>query len=67
MIKRRRRFKQTTTLQQRLTAFARETRERASGLSAGPERQDLLRRADRADNTARLDEYLSSVGLQSPK
>jgi hypothetical protein len=65
-MKKRRRFKQTTTLKQRLMAFAEEVREQASTLPPGPEREDLLKRASRADTAAHIDEWVNSSGLQSP-
>ena len=67
MIKRRRRFKQTTSLHERLIAFAHETREKASSLPAGRERQDLLKRAGQADTAAHLEEWISTHELQPPK
>lgn len=65
-MKKRRRFKQTTTLKERLVAFAEEVREKASMLPPGPEREDLLKRASRADTAAHIDEWVNSSGLQSP-
>ena len=65
-MKKRRRFKQTTTLKERLMAFAEDVREQASGLPPGPEREDLLKRASRADTAAHIDEWVNSSGLQSP-
>lgn len=66
MKKKRRRFKQTASLQERLMAFAEDVREQASTLPPGPEREDLLKRARRADTAAHIDEWASSNGLQSP-
>lgn len=63
----RRRIKQTLSLQDRLAAFAREARERASNLPAGLMRDDMLRRARQADTAAHLDEWINSPGLQPPK
>ena len=65
-MKKRRRFKQTTPLKERLMAFAEEVRERASSLPPGPEREDLLKRASRAYTAAHIDEWINSSGLQSP-
>jgi hypothetical protein len=65
-MKKRRRFKQTTTLKERLMAFAEEVREQASMLPPGPEKDDLLKRASRADTAAHIDEWVNSSGLQSP-
>jgi hypothetical protein len=66
-MQRRRRFNQTTSLRDRLAAFAEEVREKASSLKPGPERDALLQRASQADTAARLDEWVSSPGLQPPK
>jgi len=63
----RRRFKQTTSLKDRLTSFAEEIREKASHLRSGPEQDDLLKRARRADTAAHIDEWANSPGLQPPK
>ena len=67
MIKRRRRVKQTTSLHERLIAFAHEAREKASSLPAGHEKQDLLKKAGQADTAVRLEEWISSPGSQPPK
>ncbi len=65
-MKKRRRFKQTIPLKERLLAFAEQVREQASSLPPGPEREDLLKRASRADTAAHIDEWVNSSGLQSP-
>jgi hypothetical protein len=58
-------FKQLT-LQDRLSAWAKKTREEASELKPGPFRDELLQKADQADSAAQLDAWLSSSGLQPP-
>jgi hypothetical protein len=63
----RRRFKQAIPLQDRLAAFAKEVRDKASHLAPGQEKDDLLRRADQADTAAHLDEWVNSPGLRGPK
>jgi hypothetical protein len=64
----RRRFKPTTdSLKDRLTAFSKESRKKASLLPPGIERQDLIRKARQADMAASLDEWLNSPSLQPPK
>lgn len=63
----RRRFNQETPLQDRLAMFAQEMREKAEQLKPGPERDDLLRRARRADTSMHLDDWAKSPGLQPPK
>jgi hypothetical protein len=55
---RRRRFKQTESLEVRLGQFARDMRDRAKKKSPGPERNELLTRAYNADQAADLDRQL---------
>jgi hypothetical protein len=62
----RRRFKQNTTLNERLIAFADEAREKAK-TTVGPKREALIKKARRADTAAHLDEWVNSPGLQPPK
>jgi hypothetical protein len=63
MLKRR----QSESIKDRLTAFAEETREKASVLLPGLEQQDMLRKARQAETAAHMDEWLNSPGLKSPK
>jgi hypothetical protein len=63
----RRRFKQQLSLQDRLTAWAKEVREQAATLPHGPERDALLKKASQADAASRLDDWANSPGLQPPK
>jgi hypothetical protein len=60
----RRRFKQTDSLQVRLAAFAEDARAEAAKLPPGIERDDMLRKASQADAAAHLDEWANSPGLQ---
>ena len=64
---RRRRFKQTTSLKDRLTAFANEVREQAEQLAPGLERDEIMKKARQADIAAHIDEWANSSGLQPPK
>ncbi len=66
-MQRRRRFKQQSSLQERLSAFAKGVRKEAEALPPGPEREAQLKRASRADVAAHLDEWANSSGLQRPK
>lgn len=59
MVKRRRRFKQTTTLAQRLTQEASRLRERARSLSPGPEQAQLWRKVRQAETALRIDAWLA--------
>ena len=63
----RRRFKQTTSLKDRLASFADEVREKARQLRPGPEEDALLKKARQADTASHLDEWANSPGLQPPK
>ena len=66
-MQRRRRFKQTLSLQDRLAAWADEIRKQAASLPSGPERDALLKKAGQADVASHLDSWANSAGLQLPK
>ena len=66
-MQKRRRFKQTDALEDRLADEAARLRREALGTPAGVERERLIRRARQADTAARMSEWLRSSGLQSPK
>jgi hypothetical protein len=66
MVKRRRRFKQTTTLAQRLTEQASSLRDRATMLSPGQEQSLLWRKIHQAETALRIDEWLSAPGSTLP-
>jgi hypothetical protein len=63
----RRRFKQIQSLEARLSEEAKRLREEAKLLPPGVEREELIRKARRAETTAHLSEWLNSSGLQPPK
>jgi hypothetical protein len=63
----RRRFKQTQSLEARLSEEAKRLREEAKRLPPGAERDELIHKARRAETTAHLSEWLNSPGLQPPK
>ncbi|WP_249140735.1 hypothetical protein [Bradyrhizobium liaoningense] len=63
----RRRFKQTTSLEERLAEEARHLREEAELLPHGPVRDAALRRAREAETGAHISDWLRSPGLQPPK
>jgi hypothetical protein len=63
----RRRFKQTTSLEDRLLMDARRKRERACRLPPGTERDTLLERARQDETIANVSEWITSPGLQTPK
>jgi hypothetical protein len=55
---RRRRFKQTDSLEERLAKFARDMRDRARKEPPGSERNELLKRAYSADQAVEIDRQL---------
>lgn len=67
MIFRRRRFKQTDILKDRLVAEAIRLREEAKTMKPGTARKQRLRRARQCDTGAQMSEWLRSPGLQPPK
>ena len=60
MAKKRRRFKQTTTLAERLTAQAGRLRGRARNLPPGTEQIELLRKIRQTETALRIDAWLAS-------
>jgi hypothetical protein len=62
----RRRFKQTQSLNDRLIAFARDAAKRASELPPGPAHDDLLRKARQAETASHIEQWVNSPGLQPP-
>jgi hypothetical protein len=63
----RRRFKQTVSLEERLAEEARCLREEAELLPHGPARDDAIRRARQAETGSHMSEWLRSPGLQPPE
>jgi hypothetical protein len=64
---RRNRVKQTNPLKERLVQEAQRLRDEAKGMPPGVEREALIRKARHAEAAAKMDEWLTSPGLQSPK
>jgi hypothetical protein len=62
----RRRFKQTRSLEERLSEEAERLKEEAKKLPPGADREILLRKARQADIGAHLSEWLTSPGLRPP-
>jgi hypothetical protein len=63
----RRRVKQTKSLKDHLASFAKEALDKAQHLPSGTERDELLKKARRADTASHIDEWANSPGLQPPK
>lgn len=66
-MQRRRRFKQTQSLETRLAEAAKRLREEARKLPPGSEQADLLRKAREDEMVAQMAGWISSPGLQPPK
>ena len=66
-MQKRRRFKQSDLLEERLTQEAIRLREEARTMKPGAARDDLLRKARQAETGAHMSEWLRSPGLQPPK
>ncbi|WP_291630216.1 hypothetical protein [Bradyrhizobium sp.] len=63
----RRRFKQTTSLEERLAEQAQRLRQEATSLPPGIERERAIRKARQAETGAHISEWLNSPGLQPPR
>ena len=63
----RRRFKQTVVLEERLGQEAQRLREEAKRLPHGAEREILLRKARQAETGSHISDWLRSPGLQPPE
>jgi hypothetical protein len=55
------------TFKERLAEQKVRLEKRASQLDPGPERDDLLKKAQEIDTAAHIDEWLNSAGLQAPR
>jgi len=66
MTSRRRRFKQETTLQDRIIEWAKKVRAQAAELPPGPERDELLKKVRRTETAIHLEDFANSPGLQPP-
>ena len=62
----RRRFKQTDSLEQRLSDEAQRLRKKAESLRPGAVRDELIRKAQQAEVGAHMSEWLRSPGLRNP-
>lgn len=66
-MQKRRRFKQSQSLEERLAEEAKRLREQAKLLPHGAVREAALRRARQAETGSHMSEWLRSPGLQAPK
>ncbi len=63
----RRRFKQIQSLEERLAEEAKRLREEAKLLPPGAVRDEMVRKARRAETGSHLTEWLMSPGLRPPE
>ena len=66
-MQKRRRFKQSKSLKERLVEEAASCRAQAKLLQPGAVREALIRKARQADTAAHIDEWLRSPDLQPPE
>lgn len=66
-VMKRRHFKQTEILEERLAEQAKRLREEAKGMPHGIARERLMRLARQAETGAQISEWLRSPGLQPPR
>jgi hypothetical protein len=64
---RRSRFEQVIPLKDRLSAFIQAMRERAALVPPGPERDEILKKAKRAEGARDMEDWANSSELQPPK
>jgi uncharacterized protein YkwD len=62
----RRRFKHTSSFQDRLAEEAKRFREAAENLPDGPQKELYLQRARQCETVSHLNEWLNSPGLRPP-
>jgi hypothetical protein len=65
-MRKRRRFKQFRKLEDRLTKEASRLRDEAKSMMPGAERDRLIRRAQQAETTSQMSEWLRSPGVRAP-
>lgn len=63
----RRRFKQSESLTDRLATFANLMRERAQLMSSDKERDNALRKAEQADRAIEMERWVRSSELKHPE
>ena len=63
----RRHFKQTVSLDRRLSDEAQRLRKEAQGTPPGYQREKLIRKARQAETASQMTEWLSSPGLRAPR
>lgn len=66
-MQKRRRFKHTTSFEERLAQEAERVRAEAEILPEGTQRDLLLKKARQAETAAHINEWLTSPGLRPPR
>lgn len=67
MMTERNRGKPTASFDERLQKAADDARQAADRLPQGPQRDTLLNKANQAETAARINRWLTSPGLRSPR
>lgn len=63
----RRRYKNTSTLKDRLTAYSDVLRDRAARLEPGPEQDEIIDKVRQAEVAGAFNEWVSSTGRKPPR
>ena len=63
----RRRFKELASFEDRVTAFGKQALQDAEALPPGPERDEMLRKAKKAQAAKEMDAWANSPGLRPPR
>ena len=63
----RRRFKQVTTLQDRIAEWAEQVRSQAARMPPGPARDELLKKLRQSRTAMHMDDWANSSDVQAPK
>lgn len=63
----RRRFKQTSSLAERLTENIESLKSHLATVPHGPEREQIVRRIRQNETASHVEDWLKSPGLQPPK
>ncbi|HXP42809.1 MAG TPA: hypothetical protein VN833_21320 [Candidatus Acidoferrales bacterium] len=66
-MKKRRRFKQTVSMRERIELWAEKVRDQAALLPAGHQKEALLKKVRTAEAASHLDLWVNSRGLQPPR
>jgi hypothetical protein len=65
-MQKRRRFKHTTSLQDRIAEWAASIRKEAASMPPGPDRDALIKKLQQAERAMHLEAWANSSGLRPP-